>query len=1284
MARKQHIDSSLWPALTIEGHLISPAMLMKISKAEAPEQKPSDYRLRKGIEIKNEVSNAFVVGQAHYLEYKQKTNVQPWDTLNFVEGLLREAFGFDDLVPKTKLNRLVAGKRVPIRVGPLDTRLDVEAGSELSIWQLKTDGLRLRLMRDNQSLTRPAYIDADMQQMFDNEDIASFRTLWLLIHRTRFEYSRDSSSGSILERWKDKGMSEGEDARDHLAGQIKKVLSILGSGFLEANPKLAYKLQSGEIPLTEWFNELLRLVYMITFILVSEDRNQLYSVKASKTAIAVYKFGYSLDRLRRKCFLPRSSNKHFDSYEGLKVVFKALSSDSGQSAIALPSLGGVFDLDYLATLKEARLKNDALLNALYKLTWIENFNAIMAVNWRDMKTEELGSIYESLLDLNPQLGKDLKTLTFADSRDEKKGSQRRTTGCYYTPDSLVELVIKTTLDGIISKTESNSSNEIEALLNLTVIDPACGSGRFLLAAANRIAKRIETIYLSRNSDAPNYQSILRIVIRRCIFGVDINPMAVEITKFVLWLESLTPGKPLGFFDAQIKQGDSLIGVFDLKVLREGVPDAAFNELIGDSKALTKFYKEENSIAKSGQGRFNFETEIKSRLLEVPNLSELRELRQLPENSLKNIKIKKKEHASIANQTKTTQLHIASNLYVAAFLIQKNRESLKLSGIKTVPTTQDVWNTLSSVPLNEELHNTVNSIDNRHVFHWPLEFSDIFENGGFDVVIGNPPWERVELNELEFFANRHEEIATNYNSSIRKPMIESLKNSELLSERMLHAQYVSYNHFSKAVSNFVRCSQTRRFPLTGKGKINTFALFAELFVQLRKPSGFVGIITPTGIATDSTTSPFFTWLLENSFLSSFYDFLNKKKFFRDVHAQFKFSVLSLREDSKNTKFSFFLTDVSQIEDADRKISLTYEEIECFNPNTKASPILRSRADKEILVQVHRNVPILENESKLAKNTWGVKFLSMYNMTTDSKEFKTHRQLKDAGYSKDKLYWIKGTENYLPLYEAKMIAVYNHRFSSAKNLTKRPFNTSWPLSSASDLENPTYEVSPWYWVSKESFEKKSLTNYTKPYWIGIRDVSNSTSDRTVMGSVITHTALSGGIRVFATDHSIKLDFALLANLNSIVLDYIARLKVGGNHLAFHVIKQLPIILPEFYTPSRLEFVSQRVLKLVYTSYSLGEIARLLRYDGKPFDWDGLERATLCAELDAFYTKAYGLNRQQLRFILDPADIKGTDYPSETFRVLKKNEIKEFGVYRTQKLVLAAWDRLESEGTFTKLGM
>ncbi len=876
MARKIVADVSAWPSLTLEGNLIAPAMIASIDRRQAPEQAEEDYRIRKGLSIREEISTAFRVGQSHFDAFAKLTHPSLEATRRFARDFLKETFGFDDLAPAEAAVAFLAGGRVPIVVAPpSDEKLDRRSQAlstdrarspafalqdylndhESALWGLVTNGVVIRLLRNNASLTRPAYIEADLAQIFTNEDAASFAVLWALIHRSRFGVAGAPASDCALERWREAGSREGEAARNRLAEQVEAALRVLGSGFLEANPDLATKLKSGEVNLTEWFNELLRLVYRLIFLLVAEDRNLLHPEKADPQARRLYAGGYSLAHLRAQCVRAATRDRHHDRYEGVKIVFRALTH--GKQALALPALGGLFSLDKLPHLETARLRNRAFMAALYRLSWLSDKSGMVPVNWRAMQTEELGSVYESLLELQPQLGDDGKTLVFASEAAELKGNQRKTTGSYYTPDSLVQALLDTALDPVLDRVEGEDADPAAALLRLSVMDPACGSGHFLLAAARRIATRVARIRAEGAPAMADFRHALRDVARCCIHGVDRNPMAVEPTKVALWIETVDPGLPLGFFDAQIRCGDSLLGVFDLKVLEDGVPDAAYKPLTGDDKEVAKHYAQKNRREKAERTQiaeglaFNRRRDL---------MREFAELRAMPETTLEEIEAKAGRLCALTAQGAASwTLARACDLYVAAFLLPKRKggqfagpDGLPPRGAETVPTSGTVWEWLRGVkPFGPLYGAAVDAADAEAALHWPLEFPDAMARGGFDVVLANPPWEVLQLSEKEYFASILPEIAV-LSGTARKRAIAALH----IENPAAFTAFQTALRSSEAGNDFIR--ESGRFELTARGKENTYALFAELFVD--RAHNRAGMILPTGIATDATTAPFFSNLI----------------------------------------------------------------------------------------------------------------------------------------------------------------------------------------------------------------------------------------------------------------------------------------------------------------------------------------------------------------------------------------------------------------------------------------
>ncbi|MEY9189149.1 Eco57I restriction-modification methylase domain-containing protein [Bradyrhizobium ottawaense] len=1309
MARKTITDMSAWPSLTLEGNLIAPAMVASIDRWQASEQKEQDYRIRKGLTIREEVSMAFRVGQSHFDAFAKLQNPSVEATRRFLRAFLGETFGFDDLVPADGVTSFLAGGRVPIVVVPpseeeLDRRsptLSVDRSrspgfalqdylndSEQALWGLVTNGRTIRLMRDNASLTRPAYIEADLAQIFLNEDAASFAALWSLIHRTRFGTSGNAATDCALERWREAGSREGEAARDRLASQVEIALKVLGSGFLEANPSLAARLGSGESSLTEWFNELLRLVYRLIFLMVAEDRNLLHPDTAKPESRKLYSEGYSLAALRAQSARAGSWDKHHDRFEAMKIVFRSLAH--GQQALGLPALGGLFATDMLPHLEKARLRNRAFMEALYRLSWLPDKTGMVPVNWRAMETEELGSVYESLLELQPQLGDDGKSLRFASDAAEQKGNQRKTTGSYYTPDSLVQALLDSALDPVLDRTEARAADPVAALLELTVIDPACGSGHFLLASARRIATRVARIRADGTPSLADFRHALRDVARNCLHGVDRNPMAVELTKVALWIETVDPGLPLGFFDAQIRCGDALLGVFDLKALDAGIPDAAYKALTGDDKEVTKSYSQKNKREQAekeqvAQG-FGFN---QSRDL----LRDFEALRAMPENAVEQIEAKAAHLRALTAQGGSAwQLEKACDLYVAAFLLRKTKggpyaepNGLPRRGAETVPTCGTVWEWLRGVqPFPPLFAAGVVCARAARAFHWPLEFPDVMQRGGFDVVLGNPPWERIKLQEQEFFASRSPEIANAPNKAARDRLIKALASAPDDSrERALSNAFVAAKHEAEATSEFVRVGEKEggRFSLTGRGDVNTYALFAELFANLARLCA--GVIVPTGIATDATTAPFFASLVERRRLSKLVDFENRAGLFPAVDSRMKFCLLTLGREEGVPRFAFFLTDPAQLAESERNFALSPDDIAAINPNTKTAPVFRSRADAELATKIYAKVPVFIDLGKGKDgNPWHADFHTrIWHMAEDSAWFRTPEQLTTDGFERDGVNWRdRGSRKYLPLYEAKMFHQFDHRWASYDSSGETIADT--PISKKMSID---FEPLPRYWVPEEEVVSRLTAREWKHDWlVGWRDITNATNERTTIVAIAPKTAINHKFPLVFPRKGPKFVAALVSNLSAICLDFVARQKVGGTNLTLFLLFQLPVLPPSFYTEPRCAFVVPRVLELTYTSSSLSAFARDLDYVGPPFTWDDERRVHLRAELDAFYARAYGLIRDELRYILDPADVKGSDYPSETFRVLKEKEVRHFGEYRTRRLVLAAWDRMEASGEFRAMSM
>jgi hypothetical protein len=729
---------------------------------------------------------------------------------------------------------------------------------------------------------------------------------------------------------------------------------------------------------------------------------------------------------------------------------------------------------------------------------------------------------------------------------------------------------------------------------------------------------------------------------------------------------------------------------------------------GDEKETAKYFARRNKDEKAGQGSFDF-TRGGGALPAVRQLADLGgKLRSLPESTLAEIGAKAKQFDALRAWPDWLNWKTACDAYVAAFLTPKTGGVPVNKNTVTIPTTAHVWEAMAGRLVYGPLVARTDSLARTsRAFHWPLEFPDTIARGGFDVVLGNPPWEVMQLSEKEYFASRNPEIAV-LAGAARKKAIEALAKTAPAA----YEEFAIAKRSFDASNEFAR--ESGRFDLTAKGKLNTYAFFAELFSNLAGTKGRAGIIVPTGIATDATTAAFFRSLTDTGRLESLFSFENEEFVFPNVHHAFRFSFLTLRptQKAKLPVFVFFARQATQINERERNFTLSADDIARLNPNTRTAPVFRSRADAELTLKIYSNVPVLIEEGKgPSGNPWSVEFRQgLFNMTSDSYLFNTAAQLAAAGFQRTGTDWVsagvrprqgalamegtgsaildligggsRAAQHYVPLYEAKMIHQFDHRWATYSGTDDESRDVS-----PSERANANFEVEPRYWVPVGEVKTRLEAKGWKRDWlIGWRGISGAEKIRTVIASALPAVGLGHSIFIAmpSGDLPAQTISCLLSCLASLPFDYVARTKMGGTNLNYYMMQQLPILPPSFYSESRLSFIVPHALELTYTSNSLTPFARDLGHHGPPFRWNEDRRAHLRAELDALYARAYGLARDELRYILDPTDVKGPNYPSETFRVLKEKEIREHGEYRTARLVLQAWDRMETDGSFKRMDL
>lgn len=1179
----------------------------------------------------------------------------------------------------------------------------------------------------------------DVQTEFESPSPQhTLRLLYLLFRRAAFlPQEWDSASRTFHAYALNEARLYEEKVSADLGGRVfgeifSQLSQALAAGDLQAQTRpvgvgRATRQQYTRAYLDEVREAALILLYRLLFLFYAEDRN-LLPVRDERYA------AYSVRRLREKVRDDVDQARVFSSrmdnfWRDLKGAFLLI--DQGDDAIGMPAYnGGLFDRSRSPLLERTGVPDAVMapiLDSLSRRT--ENITRLW-INYRDLSVSHLGSIYERLLEYmlehEVQAGDnfDLEEINRVIARPASFA--RRVSGSYYTHHDLVRLLLRESVGQLADERLTAFTEKIaklrkkaalnppdwedleqrdpaSAMLELTVCDPAMGSGHFLVALVDYLADRVlEAINLAEQAvNAQDWAAHLveqnrpwqsplvariatirrnirqeanehgwtvsdvqlddrhivrRMILKKCVFGVDKNPLAVELAKTALWLHTFTVGAPLSFLDHHLQCGDSLHGE-QLKTVQDSLRSRGMLFQEGDLERL--------NIAAEG-------------LTQVANLTDV---------DIAEVKLSKR----LAQDARNNILPIlrlldfwrALRWLVPGWPTQGNKR--RLPGEEQTPEQLAIAELLSGrhnliavlgagqlggdsrdvAAANDLLKRVQALAQEERFFHWWAAFPTVFgyqAKQGFDVVIGNPPWDRIKLQEVEWFAERSLSIAKQARAADRKTLIKALekKRSPLWREYQMAV--------ARAETHARVLGKSGDYPLLGGGDVNLYSLFVERAQALVRPQGLVALLTPSGIAADKGAAAFFRSIAAGSRLSALFDFENKKVFFPDIHASFKFSALVFGGEARTfdaSRCAFYLHSLDDLEVPERVLTLSAEDFQRVNPNTAAAPVFRNRRDADITLRIYGQHPVLVDRSQgKEERVWPVKYVTMFHMTNDSRFFLTRTELEKQGFVPAPLNrWQKENAEALPLYEGKMVQMYDHRAADVVVNAENLHRAAQPetIQSALKEQGDRYPV-PQYWVLGEA---TYIQEAPPPLaTLAFKDVTAPTNARTMIAAFVPQAGLGNTLPGLLGETAQTA--LLLANLNSFAFDFLARQKVQGQHLNWYILEQLPVIAPERFeetlgTVKIADFIREQVLHLSYTAHDLAPLARDLGYDGPPFRWDESDRRERMAALDALFMHLYGLGADDAAYILD------------TFPIVREQDMARYGEYRTKTLILAGMDNL-----------
>ena len=1139
-------------------------------------------------------------------------------------------------------------------------------------------------------------------RVLDDDTLHELRVAWLLLRRDSW-IAPPSETESFLDRL----LNFGRHAEEQIAADLSNAI------FQNVYPDLVSALwaQQQDATAEEVAHAALTFLYRLLFIFYAEDRGMLDTEDARYKGYSL-RYGVRYQAVRQVAAgdPPSGFTRFWDHIAALSRVL-----DHGDPQLGLPPYdGGLFSTEPGSLLAQARLTDAQLAPIIKNLSHTESGEYI---SYRTLEIQQLGSIYERLLERVPERDAD-GNVKVAVSPYARKDS-----GSYYTPQELVDLIVEQTLsplrDECVAAFEAEpteANDPAAALLGLKILDPAMGSGHFLITAIDWLTAEIEDLLDRYGGEPSAHRSpvlaelerieawrsqplpssiqgpardeveqqlqfpppdrralIRRMVLKRCIYGVDKNPMAVELAKVALWVHTFTPPLPLPYLNHRIRAGDSLLGIpvqTAHDYLAQWSPDHVARGLFSDQAALLRSTAAETkslndnldltiiAIGESTRDDSHV-NQNRARLRKVLNL--IAGLRWL------SVGMKKAEREEFHEPlTEATTGHPAR----ADAILHNGENDPGLT-----PAT----------PEFHQIRDQANEIASReNIFHWEIEFPHVMDAGGFDAVITNPPWDRIEQQEKEWFAARGSEIAVLEPAARRKAAIaEGIANGDLLC-----VQYEEARAQAAALRLIGR--KSGEYPLLSSGRTNFYSLFVERALTLLRADGTAGLLTPSGIYSDKTTSRFFREMSISGRIGGIYDFENRRTFdpnaqtptwFPDVDTRFKFCATIIAGAERafdEARCGFYLHGKNDLADNERVFPLAPSDFVRINPNTGTAPMLRSQTEAKLVRRIYEEHPVLVNRSSgELRRPHDIRFHAMFDMTGDSHHFRTAEQLEAEGcYRVVGHRYRRGDAEWAPLYQGRMIHHFDHRANAVGFNPENQDNPYFSIEvSDEQKQDAAFFPNAQYWVSTDEIESRLPS--AQQWVIAFRDITNATNERTMIATIAPWAGFGNQTPLLLPDPTLDAgDAALLAaNLCSLALDFVAKRKVHGTHMNWHILEQLPVIAPADYDrtfgeTTANELVRDHVLRLSYTAHDLAPFARDLGYEGEPYIWNPAERRQFRSRLDALYFHLYGLDEDDTAYILDQ------------FTVLEKNERKEHDRYLTKELVIGHYRALAAGDTTAEI--